>query len=144
MLSGPHKKFAEGIAKGMNKTRAYLDAYPDAKADSASVGATRLLKNDKVLSEIARIRQEADKIAGSAVLTLAEKRDFCARLVRAKVGELPASSDLWSSIKKTEFGHEFKLPDKLAAIKLDNDLAGEGSEAGANAALSGLLGRVRK
>lgn len=144
MLSGPHKKFAEGIAKGMNKTRAYLNAYPDAKPESAAVGATRLLKNDNVLSEIDRIRREADKIAGSAVLTLAEKRDFCARLVRAKVSELPSSSDLWSSIKKTEFGIEFKLSDKLAGIKLDNDLAGEGAEAGANDALTGLLGRVRK
>lgn len=53
-----------------------------------------------------------------------------------------AASDLWESIKRTREGAEYRLPDKLRAIQLDNDLAGEGSEAQANDELAALLGRI--
>jgi hypothetical protein len=39
---------------------------------------------------------------------------------------------------------EYRLPDKLKAVELDNDLAGDDSEAGKNDALAELPERVRK
>ena len=143
-LSGPHQKFAEGIAKGLNATQAYQEAYPKASYDSARTRGADLFANVDIQAEVDRMRKRAETLPGSAVLTLAQKRDFLARLVTASVTTTPADSDLWNSVKTTEFGHEFKLPCKLGAIKLDNDLAGEGSEAGANDMLAGLLGRIRK
>ena len=142
MVTGPQAKFCEGIATGLNGTEAYLAAYPRSTRRAAEPGASRLLRNAKVKAEIAKLRAEAAKVAGSAVLTLAEKRIFLAQVVRACVATLPHDSPLWVSVKKGKDGTEYRLPDKIAAIKLDNDLAGEGSEAGANDALGELLGRV--
>jgi hypothetical protein len=39
---------------------------------------------------------------------------------------------------------ELKIADKLEAIRLDNDLAGHGSEARANDAIAALIGRLRQ
>lgn len=103
-----------------------------------------LLAKPSIKAEIERLRAKADEKAGSAVLTLAEKKSFIARLLRAKPGQLEQDSDLWQSIKLSANGIEMRLPDKLAAIKLDNDLSGDGSEAGANDALTALLERVMK
>ncbi len=37
---------------------------------------------------------------------------------------------------------EFKMPDKLAAIRLDNDLAGDGSEAAAQLSSVQVLAQI--
>ena len=144
MITGPQRKFCEAFALEQNGTAAYLLAYPKSSKRAGCVGASRLLSNADILAEIERIRRKAEEKAGSAVLTLAEKRKFVARLLRAKVGELPPDSDLFNAVKHGKDGTEYKLPDKLRAIEVDNDLAGEGSEAGANDALGELLKRVRK
>lgn len=144
MLSGPQRKFCEGIVAGLNGTEAYCRAYPKASRETARRNGSALLTKADVKAEIARLRAKADEKAGSAVLTLVEKRRFVARLVRAKVADLPPDSDLFNSVKRSKDGIEFRLPDKLRAIELDNDLAGEGSEAGANDALAELLNRVMK
>jgi hypothetical protein len=143
MLSGPQKKFCDAFAVSMNAADAYRAAYPRASGASAESAASRLLKNVQVKSEVDRIRAAADEKAGSAVLTLIEKRIFLARVVRAPVANLPEDSDLWNSVKHTAEGTEFRLPDKLRAIALDDDLAGAGSQAGATDAIAELLERVR-
>lgn len=148
MISGPQRKFCEGIVAGLNQTAAYQAAYPRASYGAARAKAAVLAAKDSIKAEIARLRAKADEKAGSAVMTLAEKRAFLARVVRTPIGEIRETSDLCQ--EKTEtVGAEsttvkLRMPDKLAAIKLDNDLAGEGSEAGANDALTELLERVMK
>lgn len=134
MLSSSHKKFADGIAAGLSGTQAYRAAFPRCTSQhAAEVSASRLLRSAEVIAEVERIRHEAEKLAGGAVLTLAEKRRFLARLVRANIAELPATSDLWHEIHTTsEGGVKRKLGCKLRAIALDNDLASDGSEAAAN------------
>lgn len=144
MLSGPRQKFCEGIVAGLNATDAYVAAYPKSSKAAARRSASDLLTNPDIASEIARLRDEAARQPGYCVLTVAQKRDFLYRLVTAKVSELPADSDLWNSIKTTEHGVEYKLPDKLKAIETDNDLAGEGSEARGNEGLAALIARLRK
>lgn len=131
MITGPQRKFCEAYALEQNGTAAYLGAYPKSSRRAAETSASDLLRKPEIVAEIARIRQKAEEKAGSAVLTLAEKRKTLAGIVRAARGR---SAD----------GDEVKVSDKISAIKLDNDLAGEGSEAGANDALGELLKRVRK
>jgi hypothetical protein len=142
MLTGPQRKFCEGIVAGLSATAAYCDAYPKSSSENARKHSTRMKGNDEIQGEIKRLRDKADDKAGSAVMTLMEKRIFLARLVRAKVANEPPDSDLWFSIKRTEFGTEYKLSDKLAAIKADNDLAGVGSEAGVNDEITEMLRRL--
>ncbi len=120
ILSGPHQKFCKGIVVGNTAASAYRAAYPNTTADNARKNAARRVTKADIQAEIARQRTVTEKEAGSAVLTLVEKRSFLAR-----VALLPPDSDLLQSIKRTASGSEIRLADKIAAIKLDNDLVGE-------------------
>lgn len=144
MLSGPRRKFCEGIVSGLTATEAYRAAYPNTTPDNARKNAAKLSRRDDVKAEIAELRAKGDEKAGSAVLTYAEKREFFAELVRARAGLLPHNSPLWQSIKYKGDGVEYRLPDKLKAIELDNDLAGDGKEATVNDELAELLGKIRQ
>ena len=130
MLSGPRQKFCEGIVSGLNATQAYLAAYPNSSEEGARRSASVLLTKLDVSAEIERMRKKAEERAGSAVLTLAEKRAKLAAIVRQD--------------KPVIDGCELSVTDKLKAIALDNDLAGEGSEAKGNEGLSALIARLRK
>lgn len=143
-LTGPQLHFVSGVVSGLSSMDAYRAAYPKATPESVHANAFRLMANDGVKTEIARQRHAAELMAGGAILTLAEKRGYFARLVRSRISLLPDDSDLFVSIKRTKDGTEYRLADKLRAIELDNDLAGEGSESEANDALAGLLERCMK
>ena len=130
MLSGPKQKFCEGIVSALNATDAYRAAYPNSSAQAARRSASDLLTKPDIIAEIARLRKAAECIAGSAVMTLAEKRAKLAGIVREASGEHDACT--------------VSLSDKLKAIALDNDLAGDGSEAKGNEGLSALIARIRK
>jgi hypothetical protein len=51
-------------------------------------------------------------------------------LVRAQVLLTPDDSDLWQEITQTEQGTKRKLGDKLKALMIDNEMAGESNESG--------------
>lgn len=146
LLTGPQQKFCEGLVKGLTATEAYVAAFPDADPKQAAKNTTRLTKRDEIQAEIARLRAAAESVAGSAVLTLAEKRMWLARLVRANLStlDLARDGDLLQEMVPNEFGMKLKLAGKIDAIKLDNDLAGEGSEAKGNEGLAALIARIRK
>jgi len=94
-----------------------------------------------------QVNEKAKEKAEGTILTMLEKREFLARVVRTPVGEVTEMSDLCQEKDET-FGDnpklKIKMPDKLRAIALDNDLAGEGSEAKGQDAMVALLGRLRQ
>ncbi|MEO7317474.1 MAG: hypothetical protein ABIZ56_00645, partial [Chthoniobacteraceae bacterium] len=61
----------------------------------------------------------------------------------ARVALLPHDSDLLQSIKMTEAGCEIRMADKLAAIRLDNDLAGHNGGPDPDDEMTKLVMRVR-
>lgn len=124
MLNGPQYKFAAGLSS----VEAYREAYPNAGAESARRSASKLMTNHDVLQEITRIRAKAGSLSEDAVLAIAEKRKFLARIVRAQLSELPDDSDLWQEISINEQGSKRKLPCKLKAIMADNLLASNGAD----------------
>ena len=77
---------------------------------------------------LAEMREEARRLS---VLSLAEKRDFLARVVRTPIGQVDEKSDLCQEITDDEdpasgrSKRKIKMPDKLRAIDLDAKLAGE-------------------
>ncbi len=141
-LSGSRRKFCEGVVSGLTFAAEYREAYPESEPENAHKNARRLTGNDDIQAEVARLRLLADDNAGPAVMDLIEKRKFLARIVRAQVSLLPADSDLWNSIKLTPSGTEFRMADKLLAIRLDNDLSGQGCTAEGDDALAGLISRI--
>jgi hypothetical protein len=61
-------------------------AYPRDTVECARKHASRNSARTDVRDEIARMRKAADEKAGSAVMQCIEKREFLARVVRARVG----------------------------------------------------------
>ncbi len=104
-LSGPQRKFVEGIVSGKERAKAYMEAYPNCSEASARSKASRLVTNGNIEAEIARLRGKAENRAGSAVLTLAVKRKFLHGVVVENEDE--------------------RTCDRLKALELDAKLAGE-------------------
>jgi hypothetical protein len=74
----------------------------------------------------ARVREVQLAATLDTMLTIRQKREYLAQVVRARVSELGDDSDLWQ-VTITDDGVTRKLPDKLRAIALDNELSGEGA-----------------
>lgn len=137
LTNSRHERFACELAKGNAAGKAYeLAGY---KRDDGH--ASRLAGNGKIRARAAWLKRQA---AAVDVLTIAEKRQFLARLVRCKAAIEPHDSDLWNGVEAVDGVIKYKLPDKMRAIALDNDLAGEGAEAGGQKALGELVKRLRK
>lgn len=99
-LNDRQRRFAEELVKGRNQTEAYrLAGYESTRPE---VEASKLVRNTKVSEYIDALRAQA---ADETVLTIAEKRIKLASIVR----ELPEGG---------------LLRDQLAAIKIDNEMAG--------------------
>lgn len=149
-LSNPkHERFALLLAQAeVSASEAYRREYPDAAPKSVEACSSRLA--DKVKLRIAWLKAEverkAEEVAEGTVLSMLEKRLFLARVVRTPIGEVSEMSDLCQEMTQT-FGDNpstrIKMPGKLDAIRLDNDLAGDGSEAEGMSALVELARKLR-
>jgi phage terminase small subunit len=138
-----HEAFALAVAKGASATDAYRRAGYRAK--DADVTGPRLLGDvgNGIAARVDWIKLQA---ASDTVLTIREKREFLASVVRTPIGEIDEGSPLCQSVKiGSEGEREYKMPCKIRSILADNDLAGEGSEAKANEAVAeSLAAKLRK
>lgn len=129
-----HQRFADLILRGMEAREAYGEAFPDSKPSSWSAAACRAKKRADVKAYIDSIRIEA---RDETLLTVLEKRRFCAHVVRTSLTSIDlddpenaANAVLKSySISETETSTSRSLTklDSLAAIELDNKLSGDDS-----------------
>ncbi len=137
--------FAQEIARGINKTAAYRTATGK-NGSGAAVIAYKWLKQDKVRLRVEEIqtalrqgrtaveneiaKEVAEKFRGQ-LMTMAERRAFLARCVRAQLHTLDLEKDgdlvQERTVTTTESGTtvKIKLPGKREAIMDDARLAGE-------------------
>lgn len=143
-----HEAFARAVGvKGMSATEAYKSVWPNAAQRTAEVEGSKLSLKPENAMRIQEHREEAARRAAERdFLTVEEKRRFCARVVRAHGKDLDADgedADLINGAKYDKFGNlVLEIPDKLKAIQLDNDLAIDGAEAGANKALEIIIRKL--
>ena len=122
LLQNPRwEKFAQAVAGGMTASEAYRQIGGKGQGN-ANVHAARMMANDNIR---ARVKELQEASATSMVMSMKERREFLARVVRAKIGEVDDNSDLVQKIKRTEAGLEVWMPDKRACIELDAKLSGE-------------------
>ena len=145
-----HERFALEMAKReMPGAEAYRRcvARPGSESKHARGDACRLAHQPHVAQRIAYLRRLAEvklqERAEQVALTIAEKRAFLARIVRSKPSEADMDSALCELVM-TRTGPTAVMPSKLAAMKLDNDLAGDGSEAQGLSALGRLVSKLRR
>lgn len=127
-LTEEHKVYCRHRADAtLGKREAYLAAFPNASRSSAPVLANRLDRKLEIQAEIKRLQTKTET---ATVLTRQEKREFLARVVRAKIGEIDETSDLCDS-KTLYYDKEgnhirtvLKMPSKAQCIEIDNKMAG--------------------
>ena len=116
-----HEAFARNVGiKGMGAAEAYREVY-DCADSTAETNGPALGRKTQISLRISEFREvAAQRAAQKDLLTVEEKRGICAEIAR---------------------GGENK--DRLSAIKVDNDLAVDGAEAGSNNALADALARIK-
>jgi hypothetical protein len=137
-----HEAFAVHYAANGNAAQAWLHAggkdgsHANANGSKWAGKGSIKARLGWLKAELARrIQAEIDAKNETALLTMEEKRKFLARVVRSKPADEPVDSDLWQEIEVKPDSVKRKMPDKLRAIAMDNDLAGEGAEAKAAGAI---------
>lgn len=129
-----HEKFAQLRAQQVCADKAYVQAGYK-RNDS---NAARLNGNERIKARVAELLLLS---AGRCVLSIEEKRNFLARVVRAK----PADADMDNpdcELVMTKMGPACVFPSKIAAIREDNDLAVDGAEAGKNRAIEIVIRKL--
>jgi phage terminase small subunit len=132
-------RFAHLVSLGLSVGEAYIEAgyldkaghVPDAR--DATLKGSALMRNPKVKAYFDALRQTAFL---ANVLSLAEKRSFLADIVRTPIGDVDVGNKLSQGARYKE-GElvEIKMPDKISALKLDAQLAGELVESKAQVAI---------
>ena len=141
MLKVQHQIFAERLAARDSPPKAYKAAYPKVVASTANGRGSKLAKKDHIKAEVERLRRAAQE--KGLFLEMNEKRQFLADVVRTPAGKIHKDHPLCQSYKVAADGTvEIKMPDKVRCIVTDNDLAGEGAQAGADGAIMSLADRV--
>lgn len=155
ILDNPrHEAFAQAVASGMSGSEAYRRTY-GTKAKNADCLASRL--SVKVKDRVAEIQKGS---LTSTTLTLQEKREFLANLIRTPIGDVDERSILCQSAEyqvtggvrgklrrgPAPSGNEttvaevttvrIRMADKLKALELDAKLAGEFSDQPVNVNVS--------
>lgn len=130
-MKAQHKIFAAEIAKGLKTSDAYKIAYPNAKSnDGAGSAGRRLLKQDDVKNEIARVKSELVTLheqsvkeqiqkAGGRALTWAMKRALLHDIANGK--KIKIGTKAGKPVYKVPTATE-----QIRAIELDNEMTGEG------------------
>jgi phage terminase small subunit len=122
-------RFVHLVSLGLPTGQAYIEAgylrkdgkIPDAR--EAMHHGCRLLAEPKVKAYLSHLRETAFL---ANVLSLAEKRSFLADIVRTPIGKVDINDKLAQGVRYRDGEmQELKMPDKISALKLDAQLAGE-------------------
>lgn len=127
-----HEKFANLVVEGKPSRVAYAAVFgAHATVDSIDASASRLLSRGKVNLRVQHLKERA---SSRMVLTVRERREFLASVVRTPVGAIDENSPLAQEViyEESERGSrtKVKMPGKLEALKLDAEMAGELTPAG--------------
>lgn len=140
-----HEAFARNVGiHGMSAAEAYRTGWPNCSEATAETTGPKLARDSQINLRIMEFREEAAKRAAEKdFLTVEEKRAFLAKIVRTPLGEVTKDSELcqeWSLTDGERTTTErIKMPSKLDAIKIDNDLATDGAQAVGNKAVADAL-----
>jgi phage terminase small subunit len=145
-----HQRFADLVLGGMAAAEAHRKAgFKGSTPQSRATSACRMLKNVHIVAYMAAVRQES---ALDTVLSVLEKREFLARIVRTPLMAIDPhdpqrkDGDLIRKYKRTEneesSHEEIEKLCPLKALAEDNKLSGDDPEANAAAALAEAFAQI--
>lgn len=124
-MTEKQKEFARLLVEGkLSKPEAYRKAFKKKglSNEAASKAASRLSKNDEVLSYIDELNAKLDK---KTILTKKERMEWLTRLIVTSPGEVDSNSELCQEYRMDDAGNVIcKMPSKLGAIAELNKMDG--------------------
>jgi len=85
-LNERQQKFCEFYAKGVSATQSYMDAgYSTNSEDGAAVSSSKLLRNPKIIDQIAKL---SEKTRTNAIADITEIKEFWTNTMRSTEEEL--------------------------------------------------------
>jgi hypothetical protein len=136
-LTPQQREFIElHVLDGLPVYRAYLRAFDDVIAEkyngkisdsSACRAGGIILKKDHAILYVEELKARvAERAQQKKFLSLDEKREFLARLVRTPIADIDEESELAEEVRVANDGSTtVKVPSKLKAIELDTRIMGE-------------------
>jgi len=101
-LNERQQKFCEFYAKGESATKAYMDAGYSTKSEgAAAVSSSKLLRNPKIVEEIAKL---SVKTRTSAIATITEIKEFWTQTLQSVEEEMPHRLKASELLVKSEGG----------------------------------------
>jgi len=99
-----------------------MSVYPDSSYRAAAASCSVLLNNPKFKQYITWMRRDRDS---STTLSMQEKREFLAKVIRTPIGEVEVDSMLAQEVTLSPDGSmKIKMPSKTDALKIDNAMMG--------------------
>lgn len=124
-MTEKQKEFARLLVEGkLSKPEAYRKAFKKKglSNEAASKAASRLSKNDEVLSYIDELNAKLDK---KTILTKQERMEWLSRLIVTPVGKVDSDSELCQEYRVGDEGNVVcRMPPKLGAIAELNKMDG--------------------
>lgn len=136
-LTPQQREFIElHVIDGLPMYRAYVMAFADVIAEKyngkiADTSACRagkiILEKDHAKLYVEELKEKlAERAQRKKFLTLDEKREFLAKLVRTPIGDIDEESELAEEVRTANDGSvTVKIPSKLKALELDARIMGE-------------------
>ena len=114
-----HERFAQLVAIGERLAYAYEKTYGIPR-DAARTEGYRLSQQPEVAERIATLRQ-----AGAALVgwTRAMRLRYLRDLVEMPIGDIDITSPYCQGVRRTRYGSNLKIPNKIRAIALYSQLA---------------------
>lgn len=147
-LENPKQEgFANDCASGKSAAEAYMIHWPDSSAKSAETNGPAMARRNQVAIRIAELRGMAqtlaDEKAQNTVLTILEKREYIARVIRAKPSQAGMENPDCELVM-TKMGPAALFPSKASLLKLDNELSEDTPEQKVSVAIPGLADAVKQ
>ena len=86
-LNERQQKFCEFFAKGISATQSYMDAgYSTKSEEGAAVSSSKLLRNPKIIEQIAKL---SEKTRTEAIASISEIQEMWSEIARSTEEETP-------------------------------------------------------
>lgn len=117
-----YEGFARMVALGMSKTEAYAQAYRTVNRDTAKRGGVELTQRAEVAERIVELQEEG---AREAVWKLSQRLDLLREMALTPYALVDENSAVCQGVRRKADGVEYKMHDKVAAVALYSQLAGD-------------------
>jgi hypothetical protein len=125
-LNPRQKQFARGLFEGISASKSYANAYAKGATNNYTERAAAKLRTDPRIQAYMDALDE--KLDSASLLTVQEKREKLATIVRADLHQVdethPAAKKVTRSESESGSSETIEAYDKLKAIELDSKLAG--------------------